>query len=88
MQAHLDIVGATEEDRKRFIKATVIHELGHQFGLDDHPADQEPPKTRNGKWCVMYDSQPSALIDLEFAMGAWHKSVIRGGNFDLWRCVT
>jgi len=66
VQSHLDIGGATDEDRKRYIKGTVIHELGHQFGLNDHPEDQDPPKTRNGKACVMWSAAPSALVDLEF----------------------
>lgn len=61
----LDIGGADEDTERSYIKATVIHELGHQFGLDDHPIDKTL-KTGNGKLCVMYDGAPTALIDLEF----------------------
>jgi hypothetical protein len=63
VRLHLD---ASPQEANSFIKTTVIHELGHQFGLDHHPPDREPPKTRNGKFCVMWASAPSALIDKEF----------------------
>jgi len=63
VRLHLD---SSPQEANFLIKTTVIHELGHQFGLDHHPLDQEPPKTRNGKFCVMWDSAPSALIDKEF----------------------
>ena len=62
VRPHLDHI---KKDPIRFIKTTVIHELGHQFGLDDH-RKETPPKTRNGKFCVMWGSAPEDTIDMEF----------------------
>jgi len=80
VRLHLDIRGASPQDIDRYIKTTVIHELGHQFGLDDHPPDQEPPKTRNGKWCVMWSSAPSVQIDIEFC----EECLKRIRNYNWW----
>ena len=51
---------------KQMIKRSVIHELGHQFGLGHHKRGQAP-MTRNGKFCVMTEGRPNLPNrDLEF----------------------
>ncbi|MCE5217842.1 hypothetical protein LLH03_12530 [bacterium] len=42
-----------------------VHEVGHQFGLDDELGDKMQ-KTDSGKFCVMGQGTPSALTDYNF----------------------
>jgi predicted Zn-dependent protease len=60
-----------------FVKQTVIHELGHQFGLGHHPTGQAP--LVGGKFCVMMEGFPSINKAMEFCDQC--KELIRNYNW-------